>query len=256
MGDLYSNNYSQTFKNSSFFSFSKYLYFFESKFIKKYENLCFKKFDKTFLFSKKEIKSLEKKNNKIKQINLGTDQVKKSFKYNLKNNKIIFIGNIKYLPNKHACQNFIKNILPEIKKIYQDTQFHIIGEISKFDELLWKRNKSVKIHGKVENLDPLLSKVFCGLANLDISSGVQTKLLTYMSYGIPAISSRQVIDNFDAINSFSLPTYKNKNDLIKKILKLKTNKMYSQTISNKSLKIIKKFKWSAVLKDLEKNLRF
>ena len=77
-----------------------------------------------------------------------------------------------------------------------------------------------------------------------------------MSYGIPAISSRQVIDNFDAINSFSLPTYKNKNDLIKKILKLKTNKMYSQTISNKSLKIIKKFKWSAVLKDLEKNLRF
>ncbi len=256
MGDLYSNNYSQTFKNSSIFGFSKYLYFFESKLIKKYEKLCFEKFDKTFLFSKKEINSLENKKNRITQINLGIDQVKKKFKYNLKNNKIIFIGNIKYLPNKFACNYFIKNILPEIKKINQDTQFHIIGEISKFNEMLWKKNKSVKIHGKVKNLDPLLSKVFCGLANLDISSGVQTKLLTYMSYGIPAISSKQVITNFDAINSSSLPTYKNKEDLIKLIIKLKTNKIYSQTISNRSLKIIKKFKWSVVLKDLEKNLRF
>ena len=47
----------------------------------------------------------------------------------------------------------------------------------------------VKIFGKVKNLEPYLSNVICGLANLRISTGIQTKLLTYMSYGIPCICS-------------------------------------------------------------------
>ena len=78
----------------------------------------------------------------------------------------------------------------------------------------YQRNRSIKIHGKVKNLKPLLSKTFCGIANLNVSSGIQTKLLTYMSYGIPSISSQQVINNFDAIKS-SLPFYKNEKELIK-----------------------------------------
>ena len=59
MGDLYSNNYAQTYKNENIFSLSKFLYFIESKFIRKYENLCFAKFDRILLFSKKEINSIK-----------------------------------------------------------------------------------------------------------------------------------------------------------------------------------------------------
>ena len=42
-----------------------------------------------------------------------------------------------------------------------------------------------------------------------------------MSYGIPSISSKRVIDNFDAIKSSSLPRYKKNDELIKLIFKLK-----------------------------------
>ena len=251
MGDLYSNNYAQTYKNKNIFSPSKFLYFIESKFIRKYENLCFAKFDRILLFSKKEINSIKINKKKVKQINFGIDQIKKKFRYDTKNNKIIFIGNIKYLPNRIACKNFIKKILPEVNRINKNIEFHIIGEISKIDKFLWQ-NKKVKIHGKIKNLEPFLSGVFCGLANLSVSSGIQTKLLTYMSYGIPSISSNQVIENFDSIKSSSLPTYKNKEDFIRLILKLKNNKNFSQSISKKSLKIIKKFKWSEVLKNIVK----
>ena len=71
-----------------------------------------------------------------------------------------------------------------------------------------------------------------------------------MSYGIPS-SSKQVIDNFDAISSSCLPTYKNNKKLIKLILKLKNNKNFSKSISMKSLNVIKKFKWDNVLKELK-----
>ena len=220
--------------------------------MKRYENLCFEKFSKIFLFSKKEISSLKRNKKKIQQINFGIDKIQRKFKFNKKNNRILFIGNIKYLPNKIACKSFINNILPQINKTHQEIEFHIIGEISKFDAFIWSQNKSVKIHGKISNLNNLLSKTFCGLANLNVSSGIQTKLLTYMSYGIPSVSSKQVLENFDAIHSLSLPKYKNKKELIQLILKLKNEKKFSQNISRKSLEIIKRFTWEKVLKDLNK----
>lgn len=252
MGDLYSKNYNQTFKMKSFLNPIKLVFLIESILMKNYENLCFNNFYKILLFSKKEIKSIQTNKKKILQINFGIEEIVNKFKFNANNNKIIFIGNMKYLPNKIACSNFIKKTLPKILKINSKFQFHIIGEISKFNKFFWGKNRSVQIHGKVENLKPLLANSICGLANLNISSGIQTKLLTYMSFGIPSISSRQVIDNFDAIKSDSLPVYKNEDELIKLILKLKNKKKYSLAISKISLNLVKKFKWQNVLKDLNK----
>ena len=56
-----------------------------------------------------------------------------------------------------------------------------------------------------------------------------------MSYGIPSISSKKVLDNFDALKPSFLPIYTNNDQLIKLILKLKVDKKYSQSISKKSL---------------------
>lgn len=252
MGDLYSNNYYQTYKSKGFFNLARLIYFIESKLMKNYENLCFKRFDKIFLFSKKEISALKINKNKIKQINFGIEKIKNKFRFSKKNYKIIFIGNIKYLPNRIACKSFIEKELPKIKKIHKNIEFHIIGEISRLDKFLWQKAKLIKIHGKVKKLDPLLSNVFCGLANLNISSGIQTKLLTYMSYGIPSISSKKVLDNFDALKPSFLPIYTNNDQLIKLILKLKVDKKYSQSISKKSLSKINYFKWGKILRGLNK----
>ena len=252
MGDIYSKNYYQTFKAHNFFNPIKLIYFLESILMKRYEKLCLEKFDKILLFSKKEILYFKSFRHKIKQIKFGVDIVKKKFGFNKKNNKILFIGNIKYLPNKMACKNFINKILPKIHKINQDIQFHIIGEISKLDKFFWKQNSSVVIHGKVKKIDTLISKSICGLANLNISSGIQTKILTYMSYGIPSVSSHQVSENFDAIKSSKLPTYKNEKELIKLIFKLKNNKKFSEFVSSQGLKTIKTFLWKKILTDLNK----
>ena len=61
MGDLYSDNYYQSFKNLSFFNPMKYVYFFESLLVKKSERKIFKNFDRITLFSKKEIEKIDKK---------------------------------------------------------------------------------------------------------------------------------------------------------------------------------------------------
>ena len=49
---------------------------------------------------------------KIKIVSNGTDSKKKLYKFKKQNKDIIFIGNINYLPNKIACYDFIKTIMP------------------------------------------------------------------------------------------------------------------------------------------------
>ena len=253
MGDLYSKNYHQTYKELSLINPLKIIYFIESIFVKNYENYCFKTADKTLLFSKKEIRLLKNvRQGKVVQINFGIDKIKNLYKYNKNNYKIIFIGNIKYTPNRLACLHFIKKIFPKLRMKFSNIEFHIFGEIRDVDKNFFMRAEGVKFYGKVKNLEPYLSKVICGLANLNISTGIQTKLLTYMSYGIPSISSKQVLENFDKISSDKMVYFNNNTDFINLIFKFKENKSFSNQSSKRSLNSIKKFKWEKVLKVFDK----
>ena len=248
MGDLMSKNYKQTSVRYFFFNPIRIIYYIESLLVKRYESFCFKKFTKILLHSKIEMDSVEKKfKRKLAQFSFGVTNINKKYSFHQKNFKIIFIGNIKYAPNKKACYEFANKILPLINKIYPNIEFHIIGEISKIDKFLLKKKINVKIQGKVKNLEPYLDKTICGIANLKIATGIQTKLLTYMSYGIPSVCSQEVIKNFDVIRESKLSYYKNNEEMIKIILKYKRNKSFSLNASRRALKTIKKFKWEKVL---------
>ena len=79
---------------------------------------------------------------------------------------------------------------------------------------------------KQKNLDKFIKGSFCGLANLDIATGVQGKILSYMSYGLPVICSKKVACNFDK----NVISYNDSSDLITKINKLKSDKKLSNLI--------------------------
>ena len=58
-----------------------------------------------------------------------------------------------------------------------------------------------------------MKNVICGLSNLKIA-GCTRKNLTYMSFGLPVICSKQTGSNFPNY----VISYKQDNDLIKKII--------------------------------------
>ena len=109
MGDLYSDNYKQTFNNLNFFNIFRFVYLLESFLVKRVENLIFSSFDKIILFSKSEINKVEKKyKKKIYHIGESIQSINKKHKFSTKNNKVLFIGNLGYMPNILACKEFIK----------------------------------------------------------------------------------------------------------------------------------------------------
>jgi glycosyltransferase involved in cell wall biosynthesis len=246
MGDLYSSNYLQTFDNLSLLNPLKYVYFLESLLVKKVERNIFTKFDKIILFSKDEIKKIDKLFvKKIIQMNISIDKIKKKYIFSSKNKKILFIGNLKYLPNRLAITNFIKNILPKLEKKIPDVSLEVIGDISKINKIFLSTHKKVKFLGLQKNIDKFIKGSFCGLANLNIATGIQGKILSYMSYGLPVICSLKVASNFNK----NVLSYRNDSELINKIISLKNNKKLSTQMSNKSLRFINNFSWKKITKN-------
>lgn len=252
MGDLYSSNYKQTFQNLNFLNPLKYIYFLESLLSKNIEMKILKDFDKIILFSKNEIKEINNSfKQKIKHINISIDKVKKKYLFSKSNKKILFIGNLKYLPNILAVKFFVKKILPKLKNELPEVKLEVVGEINNFDRFVLSSNKNVKCWGPQKNIDKFIKGSFCGLANLEIASGIQGKVLSYMSFGLPVICSKKTAYNFGN----NVISYRNENDLVIKIKKLKNERILSNKISKKSLSFVKKFIWTKVQKEYLKLIK-
>jgi glycosyltransferase involved in cell wall biosynthesis len=83
------------------------------------------------------------------------------------------------------------------------------------------------------------------LANLAIATGMQGKVLSYMSFGLPVICSKKTAHNFNN----NVITYNSEHDLIIKIKKLKNEKKLSNQISKKSLSFVNKFALTKIKKE-------
>lgn len=253
MGDLYSDNYKQTFNNLNFFNIFRFVYLLESFLVKRVENLIFSSFDKIILFSKSEINKVEKKyKKKIYHIGESIQSINKKHKFSTKNNKVLFIGNLGYMPNILACKEFIKYILPILKKKIPNIEFNIIGNIKPFDKFFLSLNKNTKILGPQKKIDKFIDKSICGLANLKVATGVQGKVLTYMSYGLPVICSEKTSLNFDK----NVLIYKNNNELINLIYNLKDSVKLHKKFSKNSLMFVKNLNWKKVSLNYSKIIKF
>ena len=247
MGDLYSDNYSQTSKYLSFLNPFKYIYYLESFIVKSVEAKIFSIFDEVLLFSKKEVDKANKSYNSVKkiiQIDESVEKLHKKLTFSSKNFKILFVGNLNYLPNILACKNFINEVLPKLTDKIPNIKFYIIGDIKDNDRTHLSKYDNVEILGSKKDISKYAKNSICGLANLSIATGVQVKVLTYMTYGLPVICSDQVAKNFDK----NVLSYKSNTDLINKITKLKNKKKFWNSFSKKSYSCVKKFKWKNISK--------
>jgi len=255
MTDLVSSRYLQISKKLSFFNLLKYLYFLEYLLSKKYEKNIVNLFNYSVLVSKEDKKKFnipKKTKKKIKIIFNGTELKAKKYKFNIKNNNIIFIGNINYLPNKIACLDFIKNTMPALKVSGLNVNFRIIGKVSKMLKYQLKKFNNVEVYSNVKNPEKFCKGAICGLCNLNIAAGVQNKILEYMRIGIPTIASEKCFNSFDFKKNKEIMVYKNQKELVKNIIKLKLNKAISNKLSYSGQKKIKKsYSWEEALKQYD-----
>ena len=132
--------------------------------------------------------------------------------------------------------------MPRLEKKIPLVKFSIIGNIDYYNKFFISKKLNVELLGPKKNLSTYIKNSFCGLANLKIATGVQGKVLTYMSYGLPVICSRKVSLNFRK----SVLSFKSNEELIREIIDLKKDKKKSNYFSKKSIQFSKKLYWKKV----------
>jgi len=242
MSDLQSLAYHQLIKQLSVLNPIKYIYILEKFLVERYEKKIFKKFHNIVFVSNKDAKEANKKvsGKKTYVVEMAKKFDSKIYNYKKSNYKIIFIGNIKFIPNKIACNDFAKNVLGLINLKYPKISFHIIGNIGYLHKIFLKKYKNVIVHGKIKNLKNVMKNSICGLCNVKVSTGFQSKILTYMSYSMPTVLSYSSYVNTEFKKNKDVLVFKNNEQLKEKIFILINNKKISEGLSNNSEKIIKK----------------
>ena len=162
---------------------------------------------------------------------------------------LLFIGNINYLPNKIACFDFIKQIMPILRNKGYDINFKIIGRTSQSLKSKLEKFENVKVFTDVAYPEKLCKKAVCGISNLNIASGVQNKIYEYMNIGLPTIISQKCFKSLSFKNNSDLIVYSTQDEFIKQLIKLKTNEKFANKISKNCYNVIKKkHSWSNILK--------
>lgn len=108
---------------------------------------------------------------------------------------IIFHGTFHYLPNKEAISLIKSFIAPRISEKYRTVLFIIAGYgVPKFNE------KNIIGIGFVDNLYELIYAADIAICPILRGGGTRTKILDYMSVGVPIVTTIKGIEGIDAKN--------------------------------------------------------
>ncbi|HUW47955.1 MAG TPA: glycosyltransferase family 4 protein [Patescibacteria group bacterium] len=113
---------------------------------------------------------------------------------------VVFVGNLKYFPNREAIQLLSSVIAPRTFDKIKNVKFLVIGR--RPPEL---RQPNLVFTGFVDNISDLLNMADVAVAPLFHGSGTRLKILEYFSCGLPVVSTSvgaEGLDVKDGVNIF------------------------------------------------------
>jgi glycosyltransferase involved in cell wall biosynthesis len=171
----------------------QFVYGIELERVRRYEKACLAVFDSTSLVSEVDRQYLADASppdaGKLLVATLAVPQ-RNEVRVRVTAREILFVGKVGTLPNLDACDFFITECLPKIRARRPDVIFRIVGPVEpEVANRLVEGRSGVVVTGAVTDLKPYIETAFCGVAPMRKGAGIQTKILDYMSYGLPCVTT-------------------------------------------------------------------
>jgi len=223
----------------------KFVLKLEEKLVEKRELELINKYDKTILVSPKEASLLRKKTGKYniyyvypsvktESINLTIEKIYPS---------ISFMGLLNVPHNEKALLKFIKEIFPEIKRIYPDIKFYIAGAnpTEKIREEVAKYSSNIILLGYVKDFKNYLMKTNIFVAPIYFGTGIKTKILDAMSLRMPVVTTPIGVEGLKVRHLENIIIVRNKKEFINFIDLLLKDKNLRESIGRKAYQYVKEF---------------
>jgi polysaccharide biosynthesis protein PslH len=105
-------------------------------------------------------------------------------------NNLVFTGSMDWLPNEDAIRYFTEQIMPRVKQIVPDLTLTVVGR-NPYPALLElsKRDSSVIVTGRVDDVRPFMEKAAAYVVPLRIGGGTRLKIFEAMAMEKAVVST-------------------------------------------------------------------
>jgi len=111
--------------------------------------------------------------------------------------EVLFVGNMRYVPNQEGLRKFCEEIWPRIRAEIPQARLTIAGQKPAARDQAWQY-AGVEFAGVVPRLEPFFHQARVAICPLGIATGRQFKVLEYFAAGIPAVVTSLVAENLPA----------------------------------------------------------
>ncbi|MCR2803276.1 glycosyltransferase family 4 protein [Paenibacillus soyae] len=168
-------------------------------------------------------------------------------------NKLVFVGKMDIPHNSSACVFFCEKIWPSIKRKAPDATFYIIGKNPTAEVLrLQQTYPGVIVTGEVDDVKRVVSDAALMIAPLLFGTGIKTKIVEAMSWGVPVVTNPIGSEGINAINHEDLFVSETDEEMVRNVLLLLNDKEMNEKVSRNSIRYVSRhFSSSVTRKNLE-----
>lgn len=215
----------------------------------KWEPNYAQKFDRCFVVSETERKVLLGRNPRLKVdvIPNGTDTKKyQRLEVNHGPPALLFIGSMSYAPCVDGAVYFCNQILPYIRKEFQDIQVWIVGA-SPSPDVVRLAGKNILVTGYVEDILPYYQGSTVSIVPLRAGGGTRLKILEAMALGRPVVSTTIGCEGLDVVDGQHLLIADEPDKFAKHIKRLLTERILYDRIADQARElVVARYDWDAI----------
>lgn len=236
-------------------SFKKIICAIERKRVLSYEGRILNSFDKSILVSLNDKKYLGQffDVSNVEVIQNGVDLEYFSYfngEYN--KNKIVFIGNMRTVPNVDAAIYFAREVFPIIRKEVPKAEFFIVGsEPAKKVYNLASKSNNIYVTGFVEDVRTYLQSAAVSVSPMRYGAGIQNKILESMAVGTPVVSTSIGLEGINATPDKEIMVGDLPEIFAKRVLDFMRDSSLRKSVSTTGRMLVEKhYSWEKVLEKL------
>lgn len=157
--------------------------------------------------------------------------------YKNTDSNIVFTGSLDWRENVEGLKWFVKNHWKEITEKTVNTKLVVIGQGASKELVDFLNSyEGIEYKGYVESLIEEYQKCSLAIAPVRINAGIKVKILTYMSYGLPIVSTKKAAWGLVSTKGVVVSSDKNFAKIILKLLDNSNLRKYLSINSHKNIR--------------------
>ncbi len=234
----------------------RYLYWQWRK-MQKFERVACRRMDRVVAVSEADSQMMERDYDleKVYDIPTGVDVdfFRPGTAASARPNSLVFTGSMDWLPNEDAINYFTQQILPLIKNAVPDVSITVVGRNpSRSLQELGKREPSITVTGRVDDVRPYMEKAAAYVVPLRIGGGTRLKIYEALAMEKPTISTTVGAEGLDIKNGEHILLADTPSDFANAVVRVFREPGFAQQLgANAAQTVRERFSWHKVAMEFQ-----